>query len=198
MLSMTNNNNYFSLEGKFLIASPNMTDPRFIKSLIYMISDDIKGSMGIIINKPALDLDMSHFLNNYERLDNKNNNHTVFYGGPVEFDKGFVLHTNDYKTSEDKTLLKNNLVLSSNIKILKDLSIGNGPSKFIVVIGYAGWQSNQLAQELKQNSWLVANMNKKILFSKKPELKWKNALNSIGIEEKNLKSFKFSNYSGSA
>ena len=141
---------------------------------------------------------MSHFLNNYERLDNKNNNHTVFYGGPVEFDKGFVLHTNDYKTSEDKTLLKNNLVLSSNIKILKDLSIGNGPSKFIVVIGYAGWQSNQLAQELKQNSWLVANMNKKILFSKKPELKWKNALNSIGIEEKNLKSFKFSNYSGSA
>ena len=198
MLSMTNNNNYFSLEGKFLIASPNMTDPRFIKSLIYMISDDIKGSMGIIINKPALDLDMSHFLNNYERLDNKNNNHTVFYGGPVEFDKGFVLHTNDYKTSEDKTLLKNNLVLSSNIKILKDLSIGNGPSKFIVVIGYAGWQTNQLAQELKQNSWLVANMNKKILFSKKPELKWKNALNSIGIEEKNLKSFKFSNYSGSA
>ncbi len=198
MLSMTNNNNYFSLEGKFLIASPNMTDPRFIKSLIYMISDDIKGSMGIIINKPALDLDMSHFLNNYERLDNKNNNHTVFYGGPVEFDKGFVLHTNDYKTSEDKTLLKNNLVLSSNIKILKDLSIGNGPSKFIVVIGYAGWQTNQLAQELKQNSWLVANMSKKILFSKKPELKWKNALNSIGIEEKNLKSFKFSNYSGSA
>ncbi len=198
MLSMTNNNNYFSLEGKFLIASPNMTDPRFIKSLIYMISDDIKGSMGIIINKPALDLDMSHFLNNYEKLDNKNNNHTVFYGGPVEFDKGFVLHTNDYKTSEDKTLLKNNLVLSSNIKILKDLSIGNGPSKFIVVIGYAGWQTNQLAQELKQNSWLVANMNKKILFSKKPELKWKNALNSIGIEEKNLKSFKFSNYSGSA
>ena len=99
MLSMTNNNNYFSLEGKFLIASPNMTDPRFIKSLIYMISDDIKGSMGIIINKPALDLDMSHFLNNYERLDNKNNNHTVFYGGPVEFDKGFVLHTNDYRST---------------------------------------------------------------------------------------------------
>ena len=141
---------------------------------------------------------MSHFLNNYEKLGNKNNNHSVFYGGPVEFDKGFVLHTNDYKTSEDKTLLKNNLVLSSNIKILKDLSIGNGPSKFIVVIGYAGWQTNQLAQELEQNSWLVANMNKKILFSKKPELKWKNALNSIGIEEKSLKSFKFSNYSGSA
>ena len=69
MLSMTNNNNYFSLEGKFLIASPNMTDPRFIKSVIYMISDDIKGSMGIILNKPALDLDMSHFLNNYERLE---------------------------------------------------------------------------------------------------------------------------------
>ena len=75
---------------------------------------------------------------------------------------------------------------------------GNGPSKYIVVIGYAGWQSNQLSQELEKNSWFIANANKKILFSKNYKLKWKNALKSIGIDEKSLKSFKFSNYSGSA
>lgn len=193
------NNNYFSLEGKFLISSPNMVDPRFSETLIYMISDDINGSMGIIVNKPALNLDVRNFFNDFEKLDKEiNKKYMIHYGGPVEFDKGFILHTNDYETSEAKTLLKNNLVLSSNSKILNDLSYGKGPSKFIFVIGYAGWRSNQLSEELKQNSWLVANMNKKILFSKNYKLKWKNALKSIGIDEEHLKSFKFSNYSGSA
>ena len=112
--------------------------------------------------------------------------------------EGFILHTNDYKKSEEGTYLKNNLILSSNSQILNDLNSGNGPSKFIVVIGYAGWQSYQLSEELKQNSWLVTNMNNKLLFSNNYKLKWKNALKSIGLEEKNLKSFKFSNYSGSA
>ena len=193
------NNNYFSLEGKFLISSPNMIDPRFSETLIYMISDDVKGSMGIIVNKPALNLDLRNFFNGFEKLDKEiNKKYMIHYGGPVEFDKGFILHTNDYETSESKTFLKNNLVLSSNSKILNDLSSGNGPSKFIVVIGYAGWHSYQLAEELKQNSWLVANMNKKILFSQNYKMKWKNALKSIGIDEQNLKNFKFSNYSGSA
>ncbi len=193
------NKNYFSLEGKFLISSPNMVDPRFSETLIYMISDDVKGSMGIIVNKPALNLDLKNFFNGFENLDKEiNKKYIVHYGGPVEFDKGFILHTNDYESSEAKTFLKNNLVLSSNSKILNDLSLGKGPSKFIVVIGYAGWRSNQLSEELKQNSWLVADMNKKILFSKNYKLKWKNALKSIGIDEQNLKSFKFSNYSGSA
>ncbi|MBF96876.1 MAG: hypothetical protein CFH34_01088 [Alphaproteobacteria bacterium MarineAlpha9_Bin4] len=199
MISKNKNNNYFSLEGKFLIASPNMLDSRFSEALIYMISDDTEGSMGIIVNKPALNLDLESFFNNFSKIKKPTNSeYPIHYGGPVEFNKGFILHTNDYETPEEKTFLKNNLVLSSNSRILNDLSTGNGPSKFIVVIGYAGWYSNQLAEELKQNSWLVANMNKKILFSKNYRLKWKNALKSIGIEEQHLQHFKFSNYSGSA
>ena len=92
MFSKSKNNKYFSLEGKFLIASPNMIDPRFSETLIYMISDDIKGSMGIIINKPALNLDLSNFFNNYNKIDKKQNNqYIIHYGGPVEFDKGFIL-----------------------------------------------------------------------------------------------------------
>ena len=192
-------NNYFSLEGKFLIASPGMSDPRFSESLIYMISDSLKGSMGIIVNKPALETDLENFFNRLKKYDRKNKKkYTIHYGGPVEFDKGFILHSNDYETNEEKTILKNNLVLSSNIKILQDLSSGLGPSNFIVAIGYAGWYSNQLLEELKQNSWLIANLDKKILFSKNYKQKWKNALKSIGIEEDSLQNFKFSNYSGSA
>ena len=197
MLHKRKNNNYYSIEGKFLVASPNMSDPRFSETLIYMISDDIKGSMGIIVNKPALNLDITKIFNSQKKI-NKNNMYTIHYGGPVEFDRGFILHTNDYKKSKECKHLKNNLVLSSNSKILSDLALGKGPSKFIVVIGYAGWQSYQLSEELRQNAWLVAKLNKKILFSKNYSLKWKRALKSIGLENENLKSFKFSNYSGSA
>ena len=96
------NNNYFSLEGKFLAASPSMGDPRFSESLIYMISDDIKGSMGIIINKPAMNINIGNFFSNLKDLDTDcKNKFIVHYGGPVEFDKGFILHTNDYKTNEE-------------------------------------------------------------------------------------------------
>lgn len=193
------NKNYFSLAGKFLIASPNISDPRFSQTLIYMISDDISGSMGVIINKPAASLNLkSAFYNKKEYDIKKVQEYTVHYGGPVEFDKGFILHSNDYETNEEKTILKNNLVLSSNQKILQDLSSGNGPSKFMVLIGYSGWSSHQLALELKQNSWLVANANKRILFSKNYSVKWKNALKTVGLKEDKLQSFKFSNYSGSA
>ena len=193
------NKNYFSLAGKFLIASPNISDPRFSQTLIYMISDDISGSMGVIVNKPAASLNLkSAFYNEKEYDAKKAQEYTVHYGGPVEFDKGFILHSNDYETNEEKTILKNNLVLSSNQKILQDLSSGNGPSKFMVLIGYSGWSSHQLALELKQNSWLVANANKKILFSKNYSVKWKNALKTLGLKEDKLQNFKFSNYSGSA
>ena len=193
------NKNYNSLEGKFLIASPNITDPRFYQTLIYMISDSTAGSMGVIVNKPAINLDLKNIFYNIREFNIKEKQeYKVHYGGPVEFDKGFILHSNDYDSNEEKTILKNNLVLSSNKKILEDLFSGKGPSKFIVLMGYSGWSSNQLAEELKQNSWLIADLDKKILFSKNCGLKWKNALKIVGLKEENLQSFKFSNYSGSA
>ena len=193
------NKSYYSLEGKFLIASPNISDPRFSQTLIYMISDSTEGSMGVIVNKPAINLDLkNNFYNPKDMKVKKKQEYKVYYGGPVEFDKGFILHSNDYFSNEEKTVLKDNLVLSSNQKILQDLSSGKGPSKFIVLIGYSGWSSYQLTEELKQNSWLIADLDKKILFSKNYRLKWKNALKIVGLEEESLQSFKFSNYSGSA
>ena len=164
-----------------------------------MISDSVDGSMGIIVNRPALNLDSKNiFFGVKEHNIKKNQEYIIHYGGPVDFDKGFILHSNDYETNEERTFLKNNLVLSSNKKILEDLSSGKGPSKFIVVIGYSGWSSNQLTLELKQNAWLIADINEKILFSKSYNLKWKNALKTVGLNEEKLQSFKFSKYSGSA
>ena len=114
-----------------------------------MISDSVSGSMGVIVNKPALNLDLKNLFTNFKDNPKKNQDYTVHYGGPVEFDKGFILHSNDYETDQEKTLLKNNLVLSSNQKILEDLYSGKGPSRYMVLIGYSGWSSHQLAEELK-------------------------------------------------
>jgi len=195
------NTNYNSLAGKFLIASPIISDPRFAKCLIYMISDDEEGSMGLIVNKPAKNLIVEQICSTNIKEESNityKPDPTVYYGGPVEIDKGFILHTKDYENTYESTAIKNNLLLSSNIKILKDIMSGKGPSKFFFAMGYAGWDSNQLAKELKVNTWIEANLDVDTVFSKNSEKKWENALLSIGINTKSLSKLNFSPISGSA
>ena len=190
---------YNSLEGKFLIASPSITDTRFSKCLIYMVTDDEEGSMGIIVNKPALNLSIQNVFEEVSR-DHvpSDKDPIIFYGGPVDLDKGFIIHSNDYLSKDNFKKLANNLILSNNITILKDIVSGKGPSKSILAIGYAGWHSYQLAEELKQNTWIEADLGIEILFSRKNSEKWNKALHKVGIKKNNLKSSNFSTYSGSA
>ena len=197
---VSKNSLYNSLAGKFLIASPNMADPRFSECLIYMVSDNEEGSMGIIVNKPALNLSIDSIFEEITKKNtsNKNEDPIIYYGGPVDLDKGFIIHSNDYISSDECTKLKNNLVLSNNIKILKDIASGKGPSKSILAIGYAGWYSYQLSEELKNNTWIEAELDIEIIFSKKTSQKWKKALSSVGIKKNNLNNSNFSSFSGSA
>ena len=191
---------YNSLSGKFLIASPNMNDYRFKNTIIYILSDNEEGSMGIIINKPALNIKLDKIFHDIEPTMNIGNGSTpnIFYGGPVASDRGFIIHTNDYKASKKIDLLKNDLVLSSNKKILQDILIGNGPSKSIFTIGYSGWDSYQLVSEIKSNSWIEAELDIDLLFSANNESKWELAMSKVGIKSKKLKNVTFSPDSGSA
>ena len=191
---------YNSLSGKFLIASPNMNDYRFKNTIIYILSDNEEGSMGIIINKPALNIKLDKIFHDIEPTMNIGNGSTpnIFYGGPVASDRGFIIHTNDYKASKKIDLLKNDLVLSSNKKILQDILIGNGPSKSIFTIGYSGWDSYQLISEIKSNSWIEAELDIDLLFSANNESKWELAMSKVGIKSKKLKNVTFSPDSGSA
>lgn len=191
---------YNSLAGKFLIASPNMNDPRFSRCIIYMVSDSQEGSMGIIINKPALNISFENILESVElkKVDKYSSKPQVFYGGPVDLNKGFVIHSNDYVTKENYTKLNNNLVLSSNFNILQDILNGKGPSKSLLAIGYAGWHSFQLINELKQNSWIEAELDTDILFTKNINKKWETALGKVGISKNNISRSNFSSCSGSA
>lgn len=190
------NKKYNSLQGKFLISSPNVNDEIFKKSLIYIISDDEKGSMGLMINKPALKVNVSYFFG--ENIKNIKKQPKVLFGGPVELNRGFILHTNDYKNIENQIRVDDNLILSSDPSIITDILLGNGPSKSIFAIGYTGWAGQQLHEELKRNDWLELDLDKEIIFSKNHNHKWYKAILKLGINEEVLESAIFSTYSGSA
>ena len=190
------NKNYNSLQGKFLISSPNINDSVFEKSLIYIISDNEDGSMGIIVNKPANKVNLTSLLG--ENINNTIKRPQVYFGGPVELDKGFILHTNDYENNKNHIQLDNGLILSSDFSTIKEIACGNGPSKSILALGYTGWSSFQLHAELKKNDWFELNLEIDIIFAKNHGKKWDQAISKLGISKELLQTAIFSNYSGSA
>jgi len=190
------NKNYHSLQGKFLISSPNINDSIFKKSLIYIISDNEDGSMGIIVNKPAHKVNLTPLLE--KNIKDIIQHPQVYYGGPVELDKGFILHTNDYENDKNHIKLDNNLILSNDFSTIKEIAMGSGPSKSILALGYTGWSSFQLHAELKKNDWFELNLDTDIIFSNNHEKKWDEAISKLGINKELLQSAIFSNYSGSA
>ena len=190
------NKNYHSVQGKFLISSPNVNDSVFKKSLIYIISDNEEGSMGIIVNKPAHKVNLTSLLGKYSKdIIEKPQ---VYYGGPVELDKGFILHSNDYKNDKNHIKLDNDLILSNDFSTIKEIALGSGPTKSILALGYTGWSSFQLHAELKKNDWFELNLNTDIIFAKNHRKKWGHAISKLGINRELLQSAIFSNYSGSA
>ena len=190
------NKNYNSLQGKFLISSPNIYDSVFEKSLIYIISDNEDGSMGIIVNKPAHKVNLTSLLG--ENINNTIRRPQVYFGGPVELDKAFILHTSDYENNKNHIKLDNDLILSSDFSTIKEIAHGNGPSKSILALGYTGWSSFQLHAELKKNDWFELNLEIDIIFAKNHKKKWDQAISKLGINKELLESAIFSNYSGSA
>ena len=190
------NKKYNSLQGKFLISSPNINDNIFKRSLIYIISDNEEGSMGIMVNKPAHKVNLTSLLG--ENIKDIIKQPQVYFGGPVELDKGFILHTSDYKNDKNHIKLDNDLILSSDFSTIKEIALGKGPSKSILAIGYTGWSSFQLHAELKKNDWFELNLDIDIIFTKNHKKKWDQAISKLGINKKLLQNAIFSNYSGSA
>ena len=158
---------------------------------IKTIENEVKQSKNIKLDKIFHDIEPTINIDNGSTPN-------IFYGGPVDLDRGFIIHTNDYKASKKIDLLENNLVLSSNKKILQDILIGNGPSKSIFTIGYSGWDSYQLVSEIKSNSWIEAELDIDLLFSANNENKWELAMSKVGIKTKKLNNITFSPDSGSA
>lgn len=166
------------LTGKFLIASPSVTEQSyFSKSLIYIVKHDQTGTMGVVVNSPLITLDGQVSVSASETSEEEitlKNIHT-YSGGPVDVEKGFILQMK--KEPELKTEVIN---ITSNVTDLKNLSKKN-PNTNMLLFGYCGWEEGQLEEELLESCWIVAPANKDILFSTKDEEKWDKALKQLYI-----------------
>jgi len=186
---MNTSDNIAHLDGKILIAMPLMADPRFERSLIYMCAHSDQGAMGLVINKPAPDLEFTDLLKqlNIEIAADVSKIH-VHFGGPVEHGRGFVLHSAEYE-SQDATLHVNDQFgMTATLDVLKDISTGKGPSDCLLALGYAGWGPGQLEEELKSNGWLTCDANADLVFAEADQSKWTAAVKSLGISPSFLSS----------
>lgn len=184
---MKTNKNLPHLDGKLLIAMPSMGDPRFEKSVIYICAHSGDGAMGLIINKPAKDLKFTDLLDQLKiKVDRPIKGIDIHYGGPVEYGRGFVLHTHDYG-SEDSTLTVNDQFgMTATLDILEAISNGEGPEACLLALGYAGWGPGQLEDEIRANGWLTCDADPGLVFQNTPKGKWLAALETLGIDPRML------------
>jgi putative transcriptional regulator len=179
-----------SLEGQFLIAMPGMSDSRFEHSVIYLCSHSDQGAMGIVVNQVARHLSLEELLIQLDivnddsaiRLPPKVRDMSVHKGGPVEVERGFVLHSDDFMLNQSTLAIDNGICLTATLEILRALAQGEGPAKAMLALGYAGWAPGQLENEIQANGWLTAPADPDILFDRASDKKWHRALASMGID----------------
>ncbi len=172
--------NTLFLTGQLLVATPNIADPRFAKSLIYMFTHRTDGASGFIVNKALGDRSLAEFLKHFN-IDIGDAEGTIqfHYGGPVEFGSGFVLHTSDYH--EPKTrVIDERMSLTTGVHVLKAIAEGKGPRRSLVALGYSGWSEGQLEAEIARGDWLSAPADEKLIFDDDIDTKWKRALQKAG------------------
>ena len=170
------------LAGKFLISSPGMGDGRFKNTVIYMCVHDAEQAMGIIINKPKPDLVLSSMLPHLDvEGEVTNEDSDVLYGGPVESERGFVLHSRDFIDTENSLPLSETLAMTTSKSILTALTRPAAPKRAVLALGYTGWYAGQLESERMRNSWLISQADEDMIFTGHPDRKWRKALGMLGI-----------------
>jgi len=179
-----------SLANHFLIAMPAMTDPNFARTLTYLCEHNSEGALGIIVNRP-LDLSLGDL---FERVSvpltpgesqAKYQNLPVFFGGPVQTDRGFVLHR-PVGHWQSTLPIAGEIGLTSSRDILQSMSDSGEPADVLVSLGYAGWGAGQLEWEMAQNAWLNVAADPEIIFGLPPAERLPAALQLLGIDFANL------------
>ncbi|MBT2968600.1 MAG: hypothetical protein B6D72_10430 [gamma proteobacterium symbiont of Ctena orbiculata] len=171
-----------NLTNHFLIAMPRLEDPNFFHTVTYICEHTTDGAMGIVINRP-MDL---HLADIFEQLEitistAKIAEQPVYIGGPVQSDRGFVLH--DTNTDWASTLkITPEISVTTSLDILEAIAAGKGPQRSLVALGYAGWGAGQLESELSQNAWLSGPAESEIIFNRASEERWQAAADLLGID----------------
>ena len=171
-----------SLTHHFLIAMPSMADPHFAHTLIYICEHNDQGALGIVVNKP-IDMTLSTLFEqiNVPLADSGLRETKVHYGGPVQIDRGFVLHR-PLGSWQSTLAINDGLGLTTSKDILEAVGHGDGPADVLVTLGYAGWAADQLEQEIAQNAWLTVAADADVLFSEPAETRLPAAMRLLGID----------------
>ena len=175
-------NKFPSLKDHFLIAMPNLHDPNFYQSVTYIIEHDAEGAMGMVINHP-MEVDINELFDQLDIRTNKDfmGHKKIMAGGPVQVDRGFIVHSpiGDWESSLQ---LNENIAVTTSKDILTAISMDEGPEEVEIILGYAGWGAGQLDQEILENAWLNVPANPEILFHTPADKRWKKAAELIGID----------------
>jgi len=174
------------LTGQLLIAMPAMRDPRFTQTVIFMCAHNQEGAMGIVLNRPVKSPKFPGLLQQLgvEPIPPQREL-AVGAGGPVDDNRGFVLHSPDW-SGEGSLEIDGAHCLSANLDILRAVASGGGPEKARLVLGYAGWGAGQLDEEMKQNSWLNVPADEAIIYDTGYTTKWQRALAKLRIDPAQL------------
>ena len=178
------------LEGQVLVAMPGMVDQRFARSVIYLCAHSREGAMGIVVNQRAKRIKFSDLLVQLEvineqdviRLPQRADGMQVLKGGPVETQRGFVLHSSDYHVADTTMPIDKTVSLTATVDILRAIAQGAGPYQAVLALGYAGWSPGQLEKEIQQNGWLSCEADADLVFGADLDSKYGRAMRKIGID----------------
>jgi putative transcriptional regulator len=165
-----------SLAGQILIAAPELQDPRFDHTVILMVRHGAGGALGIVLNRPLGERPLATLLNDIgENGSGVTGSLRIFYGGPVQPEIGFVIHSADYHRPETLEI-DGHLAMTSSREILRDIATQHGPQMTLVAFGYAGWAANQLEDELAQRAWFTAVADSRLVFDADRDKLWDDAM----------------------
>ena len=171
-----------SLKNHFLLAMPGLNDPNFADSVIYICEHNADGAMGLIINH-QMDIPVKAIFDQLElNYHDEFGRPLIFDGGPVQRDRGFILHPNCDQQWESTVAISDEVSLTASKDILSDIALGAGPKDSLITLGYTGWDAGQLEEELSENSWLTIPAEAEIIFNTKAAERASAAALSIGLD----------------
>ncbi|SMG67143.1 protein containing DUF179 [methanotrophic bacterial endosymbiont of Bathymodiolus sp.] len=172
-----------SFKNQLLIAMPNLVDPSFFHGVTFVCQHNSDGALGLVINHP-MEMTLGDVLEQMDMVpvDNKVAAIPIFSGGPVQQERGFVLHHTSEQLWESSIAVSDTLSLTTSRDILKAIADGKGPDKFLITLGYAGWGVDQLETEMKSNAWLSTQYDEGVVFDTPISQRWSAAANKMGLD----------------
>ena len=175
-------NTFQSLKNHFLISMPHLNDPNFEHTVVYLCEHTETGAMGVIINRPSsIDFgELAEHLGMQIALP-KLTSEPVYIGGPVESERGFILHSSD-KHWGNTLKVTDEVYLSASLETLEHIAAGDGPESFLITLGCAGWEEGQLESEIANNDWLVCEADLDVLFNTPSDMQFNAATKVLGLD----------------